>query len=178
MSDCTPAGFRVRLATPADAAAIWPVHVASIREVCAGAYTPEQIEAWAGPKRPENYVRAMDRGEQLWVAEDDSRWIVGFARLDRDVLMGLYVAPAALRRGIGSALLRAAEAHALASGVETLRLNATLNAVAFYASQGYVAGERISRAMGGVDVPSIRMSKRLRLAPEPPPLNPPPPAPA
>ena len=60
--------------------------------------------------------------------------------------------------------------------MDTLRLAATLNAVAFYESQGYVAGEQITRAMGGVDVPSIRMSRRLRRASEPPVLRSPPPA--
>ena len=177
MSEPMPPRFHVRLAAPADAEAIWRVHIASIREVCAGDYTPQQIEAWAGPKRPEDYPRAMERGEQVWVAEDESRVVVGFACLDRDVLKGLYVAPAALRRGIGSALLRAVEAHAVARGVDTLRLGATLNAAAFYESQGYVAGGRITRAMGGVDVPSIRMAKRLSPASEPQAHKSPPPVP-
>ena len=172
-----PTTFRIRIATPADAEEIWRVHVASIRSACTSHYTPEQIEAWAGPKRPENYTRAMAGGEQFWVAEDESSAVVGFACLDRDVLMGLYVAPTALRRGIGSALLRTAELHAMLHAADTLRLGATLNAAAFYELHGYIAGERITRQMGGVEVPSIRMSKRLSAGAEPPPLNSPRPGP-
>src|SRR5687768_12579402 len=52
----------IRRATPDDADAITPVHVASIRTLCAKDYTPEQIEAWAGWKSPEKYRAAMAAG--------------------------------------------------------------------------------------------------------------------
>ena len=65
MSGPVPMRFLVRFATPADAEAICRVHVASIRESCAGDYTPQQIEAWAGPKRPEDYIRDGSRRAAL-----------------------------------------------------------------------------------------------------------------
>jgi putative acetyltransferase len=151
----------VRPGGPDDAEAIWRVHVASIRQVCTSHYMPEQIEAWAGPKRPGDYVRVMSNGERFWVAVDDGD-IVGFASLHGDTIYGLYVAPGMQRQGIGAALLRAAEAGAADAGVETLKLGATLNAEAFYRAQGYVSDGRTSRIMKGVEVPSIRMSKLLR----------------
>src|SRR4051794_2297601 len=153
--------INVRPGVPGDAEAIWRVHVASIRQVCSSHYTPEQIEAWAGPKRPENYVRAMSNGEWFWVAVDNGE-VVGFVSFHGDTVYGLYVAPGKLRQGIGAALLRAAEAGASEAGVESLKLGSTLNAEAFYRAQGYVSAGRTSRSMNGVDVPSVRMSKSLR----------------
>ena len=151
----------VRPGVPDDAEAIWRVHVASIRLVCASHYTPEQIEAWAGPKRPGDYVRVMSNGGRFWVAVNDGD-IVGFASLNGDTIYGLYVAPGMQRQGIGAALLCAAEAGATDAGVETLKLGATLNAEAFYRAQGYVSDGHASRTMTGVEVPSVRMSKLLR----------------
>jgi putative acetyltransferase len=154
------AGYLIRPGTPEDAEAIWRVRLASIRDLCSADYTPEQIKAWAGRKRPEDYERAIAAGERFWVAVDGEE-IVGFSRVSADTLYGLYVAPSRLRRGIGTALLRAAEASARQAGVAELRLGSTLNAEAFYRRQGYAGAGRTSRAMNGVDVPCVRMSKRL-----------------
>jgi putative acetyltransferase len=151
---------RVRPARPADAEAIWRLHVRSIRETCAADYPPEQIEAWAGPKRPEDYVRAVAGGERIWVAEG-AAGLLGFACLAGERVRGLYVSPDAQRRGVGRLLMNELELDAARRGVVTLALNATLNARAFYAARGYTAGERIVRQMGGVDVPCVPMTKVL-----------------
>ena len=151
---------QVRPARPDDAEAIWRVHVRSIREACAADYTPEQLEAWAGPKRPEDYVRAQAAGERMWIAED-AAGLLGFARLAGDRVKGMYVAPDVLRRGIGSLLLSELEADAVRRAIRALTLNATLNARAFYAARGFAAAEPIVRRMGDVDVPCIPMSKTL-----------------
>jgi putative acetyltransferase len=165
MSQQTPATFRVRVATAADAEAIWRVHVPSIREVCAADYTPEQIEAWAGPKRPERYVGAMGEGELFWVAETvGGGEVVGFACLWKSHLKGLYVLPAALRQGIGSALLAAVEAETARRGATQLTLHSTLTARAFYEARGFVAQAPIVRRMGEVDVPCVPMFKPFVVA--------------
>ncbi|MEO6876077.1 MAG: hypothetical protein ABI222_14765, partial [Opitutaceae bacterium] len=66
----------LRFATEADAAALCVMHIRSIREVCAQDYSPEQIEAWTGPKRPEHYFDSI-RGQRLILAEQRGR-IAGF----------------------------------------------------------------------------------------------------
>jgi putative acetyltransferase len=160
MNTQQPQCVRVRPATAHDAPAIWIVHVRSIREVCAGDYTPEQIEAWAGPKQPEDYIRALAGGEQLWVAEIGSA-VAGFACLRGNKLRGLYVGPTSQRRGVGSALLNAVEAAATQQGISTLTLNSTFTARTFYEARNFRADEPIVRRMGGTDVPCIPMSKNL-----------------
>src|SRR4051812_35349674 len=98
----------IRRATIDDADAICDVHVRSIRGLCAADYTPEQIEAWAGRKKPELYSRAMSEGgETMFVAIDDAGRIVGFVAFKQAEIYGLYVAPEAVGRGAGSALLDA-----------------------------------------------------------------------
>ena len=64
--------IEVRLATPADAEEIHRVHLASVRTLCARDYTPEQIQAWAGFRHPDNYRRwlaamiAQTREGEVW----------------------------------------------------------------------------------------------------------------
>jgi putative acetyltransferase len=155
-------GLTVREATAADAESIWHVHVSSIREFCAADYTAQQIEAWAGPKRPEDYRQALARGEvtAMYVAEANGE-VLGFVCAVGDDLRGLYVAPGAIGKGIGTALLERIEADARTRGIAVMRLNSTLNAVRFYAARGYAAGERTIRMMSGVGIPCVPMTKSL-----------------
>lgn len=138
------------------------MHVDSIRRFCAQDYTPQQIEAWAGPKRPEDYVRAMQDGEAMWVAHDASR-LLGFAALRSDMIRAVYVAADSARQGVGTSLLAAIEGEARAAGINRLRLESTLAALAFYEAQGFARGAATMHRMRGVDVPCVWMSKKLVL---------------
>jgi ribosomal protein S18 acetylase RimI-like enzyme len=70
--------------------------------------------------------------------------------------VGVYVRGIAARRGIGSALLRAAVASAAAAGASILRLDSSLAAVEFYKANGFAEtgrGEhslRVGRTMACV----------------------------
>ena len=59
--------FVVRRATEDDAEAIGHVHRRSIREICGALYPPEVIEAWAAPRKPEHYSKAV-RDKDFYVA--------------------------------------------------------------------------------------------------------------
>jgi putative acetyltransferase len=152
--------FILRPANPADAPALCALHAASIRAHCAQTYTSEQIEAWAGPKRPEHYVAAMARGEIMFVAEIAAQ-VVGFAALATAEVKAVYVAPGHTRHGIGRALLRAVEDHAAASGAAELRVESTLNGEPFYAAHGYQRVAPAVHEMCGVKIPCVAMRKTL-----------------
>ena len=158
VSDDAP--YILRRAERADAPSICGMHVASIRAYCAGRYTPTQIEAWAGPKRPEWYTRAMAAGEVMFVAESAGQ-IVGFAALDGAQVKAVYVAPGWTGRGVGSALLAAVETHAAAADVFELHLESSLNAVDFYLARGYAQVRDSIHRMGDVEIPCVTMRKRL-----------------
>jgi putative acetyltransferase len=150
----------VRRAVPEDAVAICDLHKASVRSLCAGAYSPEQIEAWLAPRRADDYRKAMTvGGETMFVGHCAGR-IVGFASVKASMLIGLYVDPDD-GRGAGRFLLQAAEAHARSNGTAVLTLQATLNAVPFYQRRGFSLGRPGTVLRGGLELPVVEMSKTL-----------------
>jgi putative acetyltransferase len=151
----------IRRATPADAEQITPVHVASIRTLCAKDYTPEQIDAWAGWKSPDKYRAAMAAGEVFFVAEVDGR-VVGFAVLHGDEVKAVYIHPDYVGSGLGRRLLDAVEAEARTCGVELLQLTSTLTSVGFYKACGYTRGDdHEHRVTGGVMLTCVKFIMRL-----------------
>jgi putative acetyltransferase len=154
------AQFTIRRAAPADAERILRLHVDSIRRVCAASYTPQQIDAWTRAKRAEHYTQAMKNGESMFVAESSGECL-GFSALRGDFVMAVYVSPDHQRRGIGGALLAALEQDARQRHIIELQLKSTLNAEGFYTSRGYRRVEPSVHVMHGVEVPCVKMQKRL-----------------
>jgi GNAT superfamily N-acetyltransferase len=152
----------VRKARLEDSEAIWRVHTSAIREIARSHYTPEEIEAWAWPRRPEHYVEPIRRLE-FYVAEDGGV-IVGFGTLNSasSEVEAVYVSPDAARRGIGLMLLHALEERARVLGLTALRLDASLNAVPFYERAGYERRAQTKhRLTSGVEIACVRMTKEL-----------------
>lgn len=88
------------------------------------------------------------------------------ARLDpaRDAakVRAMYTNPAFTRRGVGRAILTAAEDAARAAGFRTVELMATLSGEPLYRAAGYAEVERVlSAPADGVRVPLVRMRKML-----------------
>jgi putative acetyltransferase len=154
------AAFTLRAATPADAEALCALHKASVRALCLGAYTADEIEAWLREREPQGVRHAMtDGGETMLVAECEGA-VVGFASIKETVLFGLYVDPAR-GRGAGRVLLAAAEDEVRRRGARALSLQATLNAVPFYRQHGFMRQERSTVRRGGRDLAVLGMIKTL-----------------
>ena len=154
------AAFTIRPATPADADALCALHKASVKALCLGAYTAEEIEAWLREREPQGFRHAMtDGGETMLVAECEGA-VVGFASIKETVLFGLYVDPAR-GRGAGRVLLAAAEDEVRRRGASVLSLQATLNAVPFYRQHGFMRQERSTVRRGGRDLAVLDMTKAL-----------------
>lgn len=159
------AEFRVREATAEDGSSIAAAHVDSIHSLGAAAYDPAIVAEWGAPRSGERYVNAMAGGERFFVAVDRAGRIVGFAahRVEAgDHRIAVYVRGDASRRGVGSALLLAAEAVARARGAAAIHVDASLVAVAFYAANGFVEREPAMHALhSGRAMACIKMEKRL-----------------
>ena len=154
------AAFTIRPATPADAEVLCALHKASVRTLCRGAYTADEIEAWLRDREPQGFRHAMtDGGETMLVAERDGA-VVGFASIKETALFGLYVDPAT-GRGVGRVLLSAAEDEVRRRGASVLSLQATLNAVPFYRQHGFMRQERSTVRRGGRDLAVLEMTKAL-----------------
>ena len=164
----TVGDVQTRRAHPGDAAAIAAAHIDSIRSIGPTFYPPDVVDAWGAGLSAKIYVEAMEAGEAFFIATgriDGQPAVLGFAthRVD-DAQDGasVYVRGGAARRGIGSALLRLAEAHALAHGAATLQIQASLAGVAFYKANGFEeVGRGEARLMSGHSMACVFMRKVL-----------------
>ena len=154
--------MNLRRAMITDTEKMCRMHKASIRNLCRSHYTSDQIEAWAGPKRPEQYERLI-RDLIVLVVEDGAD-VVAFGALEGAAadIRALYVAHEFVGRGIGSMVLEALESEARRLALPRLTVSATLNSVAFYGTRGYSSvGAAENVLPQGVSLPCVRMEKTL-----------------
>jgi putative acetyltransferase len=126
------------------------------------------VEAWGAGLTPEIYVNAMRGGEVFFVAVgplDDRQSILGFSTHRVDVGQdgaSVYVRGRVARCGIGTALLRLAEADAIAHGAATLQIQASLAGLEFYKANGFEEMRRGEAVlMSGLSMPCVVMRKTL-----------------
>ncbi|WP_096328372.1 GNAT family N-acetyltransferase [Nannocystis exedens] len=155
--------FQIRPAIFEDAAGIAAAHVASIRSLGPAAYAPEVVADWGAPRSGRRYLRAMANGERFFVAVDGQGRVLGFAghRVEaREHRIAVYVRGDASRRGVGSALLAAAEAVARQGGAAGIRVDASLVAVPFYAANGFRAlAPAVHTLRSGRPMACVKMEK-------------------
>ena len=161
-------GYQVRQATPADAAAIAEAHIDSIQSIGPAFYPPNVVREWGEGLRPALYAGAMEDGEAFFIAtgsRDGAPAVLGFATHRVDGTRhgtSVYVRGSAARRGIGTALLRMAEDHAIASGAATVHIEASLAGEKFYRKNGYKEMSRgETTLMSGRPIACIFMQKTL-----------------
>jgi len=135
--------FTIRRAQPDDADDIAAAHLDSIRSIGPQYYPADIVNDWGARVKGALYVEAMGRGEVFFVAvgaSDGRTSVLGFSShgVDGDQHhAGVYVRGAATRSGVGSALLRTAEASAIAAGARSIDLESSLAAVEFYKANGF-----------------------------------------
>jgi GNAT superfamily N-acetyltransferase len=164
----TPGEVQTRRAHPRDAEAIALAHLDSIRSIGPAFYPPDVIEAWGSGLTPDIYVKAREGGEAFFIATghiDGKPAVLGFSthRVD-DAQDGasVYVRGDAARRGIGTALLRLAEAHAVAHGATSIQIQASLAGVEFYKANGFdEIGRGEALLTSGRSMPCMFMRKLL-----------------
>lgn len=161
----------VREAVPADRRAVRDVHLASIEGFGGEAYDERQVEAWAHDRSPDAYPIETPETYFVVAAADDR--VVGFGWLQPDAgdyferpvdgeITAVYVHPSVARRGVGSRLYDALEAHARNLAVESLGLWASRNAVPFYEAKGYRrVTEHVHEFHDGVEGTVVEMCKSL-----------------
>jgi putative acetyltransferase len=163
------AAVETRQAGPADAEDIAAAHRDSIRSIDPHYYPAAIVEAWQDGLTGDVYRRAMAAGEMFFIAvcsSGDESAVLGFA--SDYVVEGtthctsVYVRGSAARQGLGSALIRLAEAHAVAAGATCIQVEASLAGVEFYQSHGFVeTGRGETRLMSGRPIDCVFMRKEL-----------------
>ena len=161
-------GIQIRQAHTGDAQAIAAAHLDSIRSIGPAFYSPEVVEAWGAGLTPDLYVTAMGGGEAFFIATgdiEDEPAVLGFSTHRGDDAQdgaSVYVRGRLVRRGIGTALLRVAEAHAVAHGATTIQIQASLAGVEFYKANGFEElGHGQAQLLSGHSMPCVFMRKRL-----------------
>ena len=133
-----PATPTIRPATREDIPAIHDVHSASIRGLCAAAYSAQLIDAWASNPDLNRYSKMLAPDARCLVAVANGQ-LCGFGSLEltKSRLESLFVHPDYAGTGLGRRLLQALEELAREANVTMLDVQASLNAREFYAKHGY-----------------------------------------
>ncbi len=130
-----PQGTTIRPARAGDAEAIFAVTKASVTGLALSHYSPAQIAGWMGDRTPETY-RAEAASGRIKVAEREGS-VVGYVDAIPGELTRLVLLPEAAGQGLGKALFVIGLAEARKGHSGPLRIEATLNAVPFYARHGF-----------------------------------------
>ena len=145
----------IRLARAEDAPCLHNLHAASFRGLCTGHYSEEIIEGWLLNRSPNGYLRPIER-RALFVAEQHGH-IIGFGEATPGTVIAVYVDPAHIRQGVGTAILQKAMIMARTNHNGPVRIEATLNAQVFYERSGFREVERSTVRRNHVDVPIVIM---------------------
>ena len=145
----------MRQAQLEDASCLHELHTASVRTLCSKHYSPEIIDGWLQNRSASGYRPPIERGA-IFVAERDST-IVGFGEAAAGVVVAVYVDPSAIRKGIGSAILRHAIEMARRGHNGPMRVESTLNASRFYERYGFRELKRSTIRRNLVEVPIVVM---------------------
>jgi putative acetyltransferase len=145
---------------PSDAEALAEVYRDAVRGIGPQAYSAEQVAAWASYL--DNLAEFRDRmSHGLTLVTEEASRVIAFGQLEPvDHLAFLYRSAAHARRGIGSKIYAALEAHAISCGVSEIRTEASRISRPFFEKQGYavVAIEHVNRF--GLEFERFRMRKK------------------
>jgi putative acetyltransferase len=155
----------VRGMRPEEARRFLEIHHAAVRGLAANDYPAAVVEAWAPAitdARMERFLGNRDGEIRLIAIVDDEPVGIGAVVVRGSELRACYVAPAAARRGVGSAIVAEIERVAREHGLDHLQLQSSLTAEPFYAALGYEALERGELTIApGVSMAAVRMRKGL-----------------
>jgi putative acetyltransferase len=148
-----------------DAAAVDGVFRASVAATEGKPYTSAQVAAWLAGMSDDRLAESI-ASTQMVGAVDDDRLLVGFANLvDRGDGTGeldlLYVVPAAAGRGVAGLLVAEIERLALAAGMTSIRVDASLLAAPVLEHLGYQVERRYEKPAGGVTFPNTWLRKDI-----------------
>jgi putative acetyltransferase len=137
------------------------IFAASVEQLTGDDYSEAQQEAWASiADDEEQFGRRLASGLTLIATLQNSP--VGFASLKGpDHIDMLYVHPSAVGQGVGSMLSDALEKLAGARGAKALTVDASDNALEFFAKRSYAAKQRNTVTINGEWLANTTMQKTL-----------------
>ncbi len=135
----------------------------SVHEVCKNDYTEKELDAWA-PKNFDviKFRKALDGCYNIVVLEKDK--IIGFLSMEENGYINrLYTHKDYLKKGIGSSLLKKAEAWAIEHDIYELTLDSSKTAEKFYLKMGFIEKGISVMEHSGVIFRNKTMYKKVHL---------------
>ena len=153
--------FLIREAVLSDKEAVNKAHVRSIREVCSKDYTPEQIAAWSDVIYDDQIWQNTVLKDRCYVVEKDSE-VLGFCHAgvrdeSRGIIIGLYLVPEAIGKGLGRKLFDQAMDYLNEQKVIKVTVQGTKTARPFYEAVGFVVTEETTMDLRGITLECICM---------------------
>jgi putative acetyltransferase len=137
------------------------IFAAAIEELTGDDYSEAQQQAWASAADDEEQFGKRLAGQLTLVATLQNS-PVGFASLKgADHIDMLYVHPGAVGQGVGAMLSEALEKLAGGRGAKSLTVDASDNALEFFAKRGYEAQQRNTVTVNGEWLANTTMQKTL-----------------
>jgi putative acetyltransferase len=137
------------------------IFASAIEELTGDDYSEAQQQAWAGAADDEEKFGQRLASELTLIATLQNS-PVGFAALKgADHIDMLYVHPSVIGQGIGAMLCDALEKLAGGRGAKALSVDASDNALEFFAKRGYVAKQRNTVTVNGEWLANTTMQKTL-----------------
>jgi putative acetyltransferase len=154
-------GLIVRAFAPSDGVALVDLHRRAILATPGKYYSLQERESWAFGLRPEFYAPKEGGVLEVAAVREDGR-TVAFCHNANDEILGLYVDPDWQGRGVGSDLLRRAEATIAARGHRVAKVTATISARPFYESHDYrFIADHPHKTRGGLILPAVALEKLI-----------------
>lgn len=163
--------MRIRKATPDDAPRIAEIHVRSWQAAYEALLPPEFLRSLDLQRRETMWRLFLEKGETLFVTEDDDSQIVGFLHLgaprDEDLedaieLFAIYLQPEHYGTGLGSVFWKTVESQLPGKQVYLWVLAQNRLGIAFYEKNGFLPdGRKKTFKVEGQEFEELRYCKQL-----------------
>lgn len=153
----------IRAFQAADAAALVELFHASVHQVGALDYSPEQVAAWSPrPADPADFTRRVSDGRDVFVAVNEADEPVAFIELEADGHIDcFYCHPDWVGKGVASSLYDHLERVAISRRLDHLYVEASEAARRLFSRKGYSVEHRRDFERNGVPIHNYRMVKSL-----------------
>lgn len=161
-----PESISLQPCTPADLPAVRALHALAFRRLAASHHDAAQIAAHEALIAAEDYAADVARSNLVLARHPaagliaTAGWLAMADRPGTARIRKVFVHPDWARRGLATALVRAAERAAAAAGCPHLYVRANINAVPLYEKMGYRAEARGMMPAGDAELPVVYMSRR------------------
>ncbi|KFA99867.1 MULTISPECIES: GNAT family N-acetyltransferase [Vibrio] len=132
----------IRKANKLDVSRVWEIRTQAILNTCVSHYSDATVISWANSPMPIDFDEILVNLGAIVL--EDQEYIIGFGFVDTEnaSLESIFVDPSFIGRGYGKKIAHELISIAKESGLHSLQLSSSLNAIKFYESLGFIAGEK------------------------------------